>query len=134
MSLSQSRSHLYTGSQSLLYQARLEDQATNITCTVIQLDHLERTIYSSTISLQLEVAELVIYSQGSGIIEERIGIISGIILAIIFIILLLILIALFLTRRKKDPQYTIVNDKTKDEMLEPIWRPKRKTKVRKLKY
>ena len=107
MSLSQSGSHLYTGSQSLLYQARLEDQGTNITCTVRQMDHLGGIIYSSTISLQLEVAELVIYSQESGVLEERIGIISGVILAIIFIILIFILIALLLTRRRKKTRITI---------------------------
>ena len=74
---------------------------TNLSCTVVQLDHVGSVLYSSTISLQLEVSELVIYSQGSGVLEERIGIISGIILAVIFIILIFILTALLLTRRRK---------------------------------
>jgi hypothetical protein len=89
------------------------------------LDHLGTVLYSSTISLQLEVSELVIYSQGSGVLEERIGIISGIILAVIFIILIFILTALLLTRRrKKVPKYESVNgEKGSDEMLAPIWRP-----------
>merc|ERR1712088_585059 len=62
-----------------------------------------------------------IYSQGSEVLEERIGIISGIILA-----------ALLLTRRrKKVPKYESVNgEKGSDEMLAPIWRPAgRKTNV-----
>ena len=65
------------------------------------MDHVGSVLYSSTISLQLEVSEMVIYSQGSGVLEERIDIISGIILAVIFIILIFILTALLLTRRRK---------------------------------
>ena len=105
------------------------------------MDHVGSVLYSSTISLQLEVSELVIYSQGSGVLEERIGIISGIILAVIFIILIFILTALLLTRRRKKvrktwdqtsksklwcqvPKYESVNgEKGSDEMLAPIWRP-----------
>ena len=83
------------------YTGRLGDHLTNLSCTVVQLDHVGSVLYSSTISLQLEVSELVIYSQGSGVLEERIGIISGIILAVIFIILIFILTALLLTRRRK---------------------------------
>merc|ERR1711974_507501 len=111
--------------QSLRYVGRLQDHGTNLTCTVVQLDHLGSVLYSSTISLQLEVSELVIYSQGSGVLEERIGIISGIILAVIFIILIFILTALLLTRRrKKVPKYESVNgEKGSDDMLAPIWRP-----------
>ena len=101
VTLLQSGGHLYHGQQSLRYMARLQDHGTNLTCTVVQLDHLGTVLYSSTISLQLEVSELVIYSQGSGVLEERIGIISGIILAVIFIILIFILTALLLTRRRK---------------------------------
>jgi len=125
VTLLQSGGHLYHGQQSLRYVARLQDHGTNLTCTVVQLDHLGTVLYSSTISLQLEVSELVIYSQGSGVLEERIGIISGIILAVIFIILIFILTALLLTRRrKKVPKYESVNgEKGSDEMLAPIWRP-----------
>ena len=101
VTLLQSGGHLYHGQQSLRYVGRLQDHGTNLTCTVVQLDHLGTVLYSSTISLQLEVSELVIYSQGSGVLEERIGIISGIILAVIFIILIFILTALLLTRRRK---------------------------------
>ena len=141
MTLLQSGGHLYHGQQSLRYVGRLQDHGTNLTCTVVQLDHLGTVLYSSTISLQLEVSELVIYSQGSGVLEERIGIISGIILAVIFIILIFILTALLLTRRRKKvkpekkpglkiklltqvPKYESVNgEKGSDEMLAPIWRP-----------
>ena len=101
VTLLQSGGHLYHGQQSLRYVGRLQDHGTNLTCTVVQLDHLGTVLYSSTISIQLEVSELVIYSQGSGVLEERIGIISGIILAVIFIILIFILTALLLTRRRK---------------------------------
>ena len=150
MTLLQSGGHLYHGQQSLRYVGRLQDHGTNLTCTVVQLDHLGTVLYSSTISLQLEVSELVIYSQGSGVLEERIGIISGIILAVIFIILIFILTALLLTRRRKKekvklkpglkcqnltqvPKYESVNgEKGSDEMLAPIWRPAgRRTNVRK---
>jgi len=125
VTLLQSGGHLYHGQQSLRYVGRLQDHGTNLTCTVVQLDHLGTVLYSSTISIQLEVSELVIYSQGSGVLEERIGIISGIILAVIFIILIFILTALLLTRRrKKVPKYESVNgEKGSDEMLAPIWRP-----------
>ena len=101
VTLLQSGGHLYHGQQSLRYVGRLQDHGTNLTCTVVQLDHLGTVLYSSTISLQLEVSELVIYSQGSGVLEERIGIISGIILAVIFIILIFILTALLLTKKRK---------------------------------
>ena len=94
VTLLQSGGHLYHGQQSLRYVGRLQDHGTNLTCTVVQLDHLGTVLYSSTISLQLEVSELVIYSQGSGVLEERIGIISGIILAVIFIILIFILLSI----------------------------------------
>jgi len=125
VTLMQSGGHLYHGQQSLRYTGRLGDHLTNLSCTVVQLDHVGSVLYSSTISLQLEVSELVIYSQGSGVLEERIGIISGIILAVIFIILIFILTALLLTRRrKKVPKYESVNgEKGSDEMLAPIWRP-----------
>merc|ERR1719491_564211 len=102
--LTQANGHLYSGSQSLLYRARLEDHGTNLTCTVLQLDHLGSVLYSSTISLQLEVAELVPFSQ-PGVLEERIGIISAIILAIIFIILVFILVT---KRRRKVVKYAAV--------------------------
>ena len=112
MTLLQSGGHLYHGQQSLRYVGRLQDHGTNLTCTVVQLDHLGTVLYSSTISLQLEVSELVIYSQGSGVLEERIGIISGIILAVIFIILIFILTALLLTRRRK---------KVKTDLCHRLW-------------
>ena len=100
---------------------------TNLSCTVVQLDHVGSVLFSSTISLQLEVSELVIYSQGSGVLEERIGIISGIILAVIFIILIFILLSIFLTRRRKaDKKYSSLTDKSADtELLKPIWVPGR---------
>ena len=63
-------------------------------------------------------------------IEERIGIISGIILAIIFIILIFILIAFLLTRRRKvNKQYSSVPDKSQDELLTPIWIPGKVSRV-----
>merc|ERR1712126_152429 len=132
VSLVQSGGHLYQGQQSLSYTARLQDHGTNITCTVRQLDREGGILYMSSITLQLEVSELVVYSQGNEVLEERIAIISGVILAIIFIILIFVLIALLLSRkRKKEPKYQSVSeDNCKDIGVIPtIWKPRRRSKV-----
>merc|ERR1719334_1511912 len=132
VSLVQSGAHLYHGQQSLSYTARLQDHGTNITCTVRQLDREGGILYMSSITLQLEVSELVVYSQGSEVLEERIAIISGVILAIIFIILIFVLIAILLSRkRKKEPKYQSVSeDNSKDiGVLPTIWKPGRRSKV-----
>jgi len=123
VTLLQSGGHLYHGQQGLRYVGRLQDHGTNLTCTVVQLDHLGTVLYSSTISLQLEVSEAVISTEGIRGLEERIGIISGIILAVIFIILIFILTALLLTRKRKKKYVSVNGEKGSDEMLAPIWRP-----------
>ena len=62
--------------------------------------------------------------------EEKIGVISGIILAIIFIILMFILIAFLLSkRRKQDKKYSSVPDKSQEDMLTPIWIPGKTSRV-----
>jgi len=56
--------------------------------------------------------------------EEKIGVISGIILAIIFIILMFILIAFLLSRRRNlDKKYSSLPDKSQEDLLTPIWIP-----------
>eukprot|EP00092_Neocalanus_flemingeri_P070795 GFUD01086924.1.p1 GENE.GFUD01086924.1~~GFUD01086924.1.p1 ORF type:complete len:574 (+),score=114.66 GFUD01086924.1:113-1834(+) len=113
-------SHLYSGSQSLLYRANMSDNGTTILCRVQQSTADGSVLYTSTVQLQLHVEQLIM-SQTTAI-EENIGIISGIILAIIFIILIFILIAFLLTRRRKlDKKYSSVPNK--DELLTPIWVP-----------
>ena len=107
--LRQHGGHLYHGQQGLRYVGRLQDHGTNLTCTVVQLDHLGTVLYSSTISLQLEVSEVVISTEGIRGLEERIGIISGIILAVIFIILIFILTALLLTRKRKKVKTDLIS-------------------------
>jgi len=132
VSLVQSGGHLYHGKQSLSYTARLQDHGTNVTCTVTQLDRVGGILYMSSITLQLEVSELVVYSQGSEVLEERIAIISGVMLAIIFIILIFVLIALLLSRkRKKEPKYQAVSgDMCKDTgVLATVWKHGRRSKV-----
>ena len=109
VTLLQSGGHLYHGQQGLRYVGRLQDHGTNLTCTVVQLDHLGTVLYSSTISLQLEVSEAVISTEGIRGLEERIGIISGIILAVIFIILIFILTALLLTRKRKKVKTDLIS-------------------------
>ena len=115
-------SYLYSGSQSLVYRANMSDNGTTILCRVQQSTADGSVLYTSTVQLQLHVEQLIM-SQNTAI-EERIGIISGIILAIIFIILIFILIAFLLTRRRKvNKQYSSVPDKSQDELLTPIWIP-----------
>jgi len=113
-------SHLYSGSQSLLYRGSLSDNGTIILCRVQQSAADGAVLYTSTVQLQLLVDQLIV-SQSMAM-EERIGIISGIILAIIFIILMFIMIALFLTkRRKQKAKYSSVPNKLQDDLLTPIW-------------
>merc|ERR1719483_1105461 len=79
-------SHLYSGSQSLIYRANLSDNGTTIECRGYQSSADGVMLYTNSVQILLHVEELVV-SQSTAI-EERIGIISGIILAIIFIILI----------------------------------------------
>ena len=113
-------SHLYSGSQSLLYRGSLSDNGTIILCRVQQSTANGAVLYTSTVQLQLMVDQLIVNK--SMAMEERIGIISGIILTIIFIILIFILIALLLTRRRKQKaKYSHVPNKSQDDLLTPIW-------------
>ena len=106
----------------------MSDNGTTILCRVQQSTADGSVLYTSTVQLQLHVEQLIM-SQNTAI-EERIGIISGIILAIIFIILIFILIAFLLTRRRKvNKQYSSVPDKSQDELLTPIWIPGKVSRV-----
>ena len=106
----------------------MSDNGTTILCRVQQSTADGSVLYTSTVQLQLHVEQLIM-SQNTAI-EERIGIISGIILAIVFIILIFILIAFILTRRRKvDKKYSNVLEKSKDELLTPIWIPENASRV-----
>jgi len=107
------------------------DHGANISCTVHQIDRTGGILFSSSVSLQLDISELVVYSQGSEVLDERLAVISGIILAVIFVILIFILTALLLTRRrKKSPAYEpVTGDKGTEPLVSPIWRKGRRTKV-----
>lgn len=121
-------SHLYSASQGLLYRANMSDNGTIIQCSGYQRTLDGTILYQSSVQLQLNVKELVV-SQNT-VIEERIGIISGIILAIIFIILIFILIAVLLTRRRKlSKKYTTLPSKSQEELLTPIWVPGKGSRV-----
>lgn len=121
-------SHLYSMSQSLLYTAHLADNGTTVQCRAYQSSVDGTVLYTSTIELQLNIKELIVSK--STAIEEKIGIISGIILAIIFIILMFIIITIILTRRRKDKtKYSSLENKSKDELLTPIWVPGKGSRV-----
>ena len=106
----------------------MSDNGTTILCRVQQSTADGSVLYTSTVQLQLHVEQLIM-SQNTAI-EERIGIISGIILAIIFIILIFILTAFLLTsRRKVNKQYSSVPNKSQDELLTPIWIPGKVSRV-----
>ena len=114
--------------QSLLYTAHLADNGTTVQCRGYQSSVDGVVLYTSTIELQLNIKELVVSK--SIAIEEKIGIISGIILAIIFIILMFIIITIILTRRRKDKtKYSSLENKSKDELLTPIWVPGKGSQV-----
>ena len=114
--------------QSLLYTAHLADNGTTIQCRGYQSSVDGTVLYTSTIELQLNIKELIVSK--STAIEEKIGIISGIILAIIFIILMFIIITIILTRRRKDKtKYSSLENKSKDELLTPIWVPGKGSRV-----
>ena len=105
----------------------MSDNGKNISCTVVQLHSDGRTIlFSSTIHIQLRVMTPVVLSST---LPGKIGIISGILLAIIFIVIIFIIISLVIVRRRKKGQpkyskYDPVDNKNKDEILNPIWRSK----------
>ena len=108
--------------QSLIYRANLSDNGTTIECRGYQSTADGAVLYTSTIELQLNVEELIV-SQSTAL-EERIGIISGIILAITFFILIFILLTIVLSRRRKDTKkYSSLPNKSKEELLTPIWIP-----------
>ena len=114
--------------QSLLYTAHLADNGTTVQCRGYQSSVDGVVLYTSTIELQLNIKELIVSK--SIAIEEKIGIISGIILAIIFIILMFIIITIILTRRRKDKtKYSSLENKSKDELLTPIWVPGKGSQV-----
>ena len=116
-----------TVSHTALYKGRMSDNGKNISCTVVQLHSDGRTIlFSSTVHIQLRVMTPVVLSST---LPGKIGIISGILLAIIFIVIIFIIISLVIVRRRKKGQpkyskYDPVDNKNKDEILNPIWRSK----------
>ena len=64
-----------------------------------------------------------ILSQSTAL-EERIGFISGIILAIILMLFIFVLVMLLLTRRRKlNEKCSSLSHKSKEELLTPIWLP-----------
>jgi len=108
---SQKSTHLFDGEQSLFYHANLSDSGTNLTCLVIQnWDKSEgaKEIYSQTISLQLEVTEMVLL-QSTLMLDKTIGIITGLLLAAIFIILIFILIVIVFSRKREDKLRKYIN-------------------------
>merc|ERR1719483_864398 len=121
-------SNLYSGSQSLTYRASISDNGTIIKCRIQQRTADGSVLYTSDVELQLHVQHMIIIQNMA--MEERIGVISGIILAIIFIILIFILIAFFLTkRRKQNKKYLNVPDKSQEDLLTPIWIPGKTSSV-----
>ena len=56
--------------------------------------------------------------------EERIGFISGTILAIILMLFIFVLLMFLLSRRRKlNEKYSKLKHKSKEELLTPVWLP-----------
>ena len=108
--------------QSLLYRGNLSDNGTTILCRGYQSKADGDVLYYSTAQLQLNVKEIVL-SQSTAM-EERIGFISGIILAIILMLFIFVLLIFLLSRRRKlNEKYSNLTHKSNEELLTPVWLP-----------
>ncbi len=80
------------------YTADLKDDGREITCVSTQLDHDGRTVlYELSTSLRLRVEKIVLPVDNA--LTQKIGIISGVLLAVIFLILLLVFCVFVVCKR-----------------------------------
>lgn len=110
------------------YKASLRDNDTRITCIATQLDHNGKDVlYESSADLILQVDKIVLPPIENAL-TQKIGIISGVLLAIIFLILAIIFLMFVVCKRKRKrsgPSSSQVTDETIPEphtsVIKPIW-------------
>merc|ERR1719412_540452 len=105
--------HYYYSYETARYTANINDTNSTITCLVSQSD-LYHTNQSITV-----IVEKIILPIAATSLTHRIGIISGVILAIIFLILICVLLTIIACRRQKrtrptSSQSSVEVDQTKE--------------------
>jgi len=107
------------------YKANLKDNNGEIRCIATQLDRDGRTVlYEKTATVKLKVEKIVLPVDGP--LTQKIGIISGVLLAVLFLILLsvFVIFAVCKRRRKRSrpPSSTGTEDTSPEEPpIKPIW-------------
>eukprot|EP00095_Tigriopus_kingsejongensis_P006388 maker-scaffold117_size339417-snap-gene-2.19 protein:Tk06388 transcript:maker-scaffold117_size339417-snap-gene-2.19-mRNA-1 annotation:"immunoglobulin superfamily member 5" len=106
------------------YKADLKDNDKEIICLATQVDHDGRSVlYESSTVLKLKVEKIVLPVDNA--LTQRIGIISGVLLAIIFLILLLVFCIFVICRRRRKrsrpPSSQATLDSCPEPPIKPIW-------------
>ena len=125
--VSDSQTHTTDVYHTIKYKASLKDNDKRITCIATQLDRDGRTVmYESTTSVRLKVNKLVLPIDGA--FTQKIGIISGVLLAIIFLILCIVFILFVVCKkrrrkRSRPPSSQATDDTSPDNSttIKPIW-------------
>lgn len=110
------------------YRAALRDNNTIISCVATQLDHNGVDIlYESSTALVLRVDKIVLPPIEDAL-TQKIGIISGVLLAIIFLILVTIFSVFVVCKRKRKrsrhPSSQVTDDTSPEQhtsIIKPIW-------------
>lgn len=110
------------------YRAALRDNNTILTCIATQLDHNGVDIlYETSTTLLLRVDKIVLPPIEDAL-TQKIGIISGVLLAVIFLILVIIFSVFFICKRKRKrsrhPSSQVTDDTSPElhtSIIKPIW-------------
>ncbi|TRY73760.1 hypothetical protein TCAL_02553 [Tigriopus californicus] len=118
------RTHTTDVFHTVKYKADLKDNDKEIICLATQVDHDGRSVlYESSAILQLKIDKIVLPVDNA--LTQRIGIISGVLLAIIFLILLLMFCIFVICRRRRKrsrpPSSQATLDSSPEPPLKPIW-------------
>ena len=109
----------------LMYKANLRDTGGQIKCIGTQVSRDGRTVlYENSATLKLRVEKLVLPRDDA--LTQKIGIISGVLLAVIFLILLCVFVIWCVCKRRRKrsrpPSSTGTEDTSPEEPpIKPIW-------------
>lgn len=107
------------------YKADLRDNNRQIGCVATQVDRDGRTVlYEDKATVQLKVEKLILPKDNA--LTQKIGIISGVLLAVIFLILLCVFVIFAVCKRRRKrsrpPSSTGTEDTSPEEPpIKPIW-------------
>lgn len=105
-----------------VYKANLNDNDREITCVATQIDHDGRTVlFESSTSLKLKIDKIILPVDNA--LTQKIGIISGVLLAIIFLILLLVFCIFVCCKRRRKRSRPSSSQATTESSPEPPIKP-----------